>query len=36
MERALIVAIDGELITHMCVAGEYAPAVTYNFPFRRD
>jgi 3',5'-cyclic AMP phosphodiesterase CpdA len=33
---ALIVAIDGELITHMCVAGEYAPAVTYNFPFRRD
>ncbi len=33
---ALIMATGGELITHMCVAGEYAPAVTYNFPFRRD
>jgi Icc protein len=33
---SLIMATGGELITHMCVAGEYAPAVTYNFPFRRD
>jgi 3',5'-cyclic AMP phosphodiesterase CpdA len=33
---ALIMEAGGELITHLCVAGEYAPAVTYNFPFRRD
>lgn len=30
----LVMAESGQLITHMCVAGEYAPAVTYNFPFR--
>ena len=33
---ALIMETDDDLITHLCVAGEYAPAVTYNFPFRRD
>jgi 3',5'-cyclic AMP phosphodiesterase CpdA len=33
---ALITPAGGDLITHLCVAGEYAPAVTYNFPFRRD
>ena len=33
---ALIMEAGGDLITHLCVAGEYAPAVTYNFPFRRD
>lgn len=27
---------DGEsLTTHICLAGDYPPAVTYNFPFRR-
>jgi len=33
---ALVMLEGGELITHICVAGDYAPAVTYNFPFRRD
>lgn len=33
---ALLMAYQGELTTHMCVAGDYAPAVTYNFPFRKQ
>lgn len=31
----LLMSNDGELTTHMCLAGDYAPAVTYNFPFRK-
>ena len=33
---ALLMAHQGELTTHMCVAGDYKPAVTYNFPFRKQ
>lgn len=31
---ALIMCQAGTLTTHVCQAGEYTPAVTYNFPFR--
>jgi Icc protein len=32
---ALLMCDGVNLTTHMCLAGEYAPAVTYNFPFRK-
>ncbi|OHB26729.1 MAG: hypothetical protein A2790_17875 [Phenylobacterium sp. RIFCSPHIGHO2_01_FULL_69_31] len=32
---ALLMSEGGNLTTHMCLAGDYAPAVTYNFPFRK-
>lgn len=32
---ALLMSQGGDLTTHICVAGDYAPAVTYNFPFRK-
>lgn len=32
---ALLMAHHGALITHCCLAGDYSPAVTYNFPFRK-
>ena len=31
---ALVMCQAGSLTTHVCQAGEYTPAVTYNFPFR--
>jgi 3',5'-cyclic-AMP phosphodiesterase len=31
---ALLMCQAGHLTTHLCQAGEYTPAVTYNFPFR--
>jgi hypothetical protein len=31
---ALLMAQDGHLTTHTCLAGSFKPAVTYNFPFR--
>lgn len=30
----LLMSQGDELTTHVCLAGDYAPAVTYNFPFR--
>lgn len=30
----LLMSERNELTTHVCLAGDYAPAVTYNFPFR--
>jgi 3',5'-cyclic-AMP phosphodiesterase len=32
---ALLMAHQGTLTTHCCLAGDYTPAVTYNFPFRK-
>jgi len=32
---ALLMYQDGHLTTHVCLAGDYTPAVTYNFPFRK-
>jgi 3',5'-cyclic AMP phosphodiesterase CpdA len=32
---ALVMCQSGHLTTHICQAGEYTPAVTYNFPFRK-
>ncbi len=32
---ALLMSQDGHLTTHTCLAGDYTPAVTYNFPFRK-
>lgn len=32
---ALLMCDDGNLTTHSCLAGDYAPAVHYNFPFRK-
>ncbi|MBL8773727.1 MAG: phosphodiesterase [Phenylobacterium sp.] len=32
---ALLMAHEGALTTHCCLAGDYTPAVTYNFPFRK-
>ena len=32
---ALLMSDGPNLTTHMCLAGDYAPAVTYNFPFRK-
>ncbi|MBU1376051.1 MAG: phosphodiesterase [Alphaproteobacteria bacterium] len=32
---ALLMCDGTNLTTHLCLAGEYAPAVTYNFPFRK-
>lgn len=32
---ALLMSVGPNLTTHMCLAGDYAPAVTYNFPFRK-
>jgi hypothetical protein len=32
---ALLMAYDGGLTTHCCLAGDFTPAVTYNFPFRK-
>ena len=31
---ALLMCQAGHLTTHICQAGDYTPAVTYNFPFR--
>jgi len=31
---ALLMCQSGHLTTHICQAGDYTPAVTYNFPFR--
>lgn len=31
----LLMAHEGHLTTHCCLAGDYTPAVTYNFPFRK-
>jgi 3',5'-cyclic AMP phosphodiesterase CpdA len=31
---ALLMSNGGDLTTHLCLAGDYTPAVTYNFPFR--
>jgi len=31
---ALLMAHEGHLTTHTCLAGAFKPAVTYNFPFR--
>jgi len=33
---SLLVWNNGELITHFCVAGDFASAATYQFPFARD
>ena len=33
---ALLMADRGQLTTHICLAGDYTPAVTYNFPFRKQ
>jgi 3',5'-cyclic AMP phosphodiesterase CpdA len=32
---ALLMCDEGRLTTHMCLAGDYASAVHYNFPFRK-
>lgn len=32
---ALLMSDGSDMTTHVCLAGEYAPAVTYNFPFRK-
>jgi hypothetical protein len=32
---ALLMSNGPDLTTHVCLAGEYTPAVTYNFPFRK-
>lgn len=32
---ALLMSVGPNLTTHMCLAGDYAPAVTYSFPFRK-
>lgn len=32
---ALLMCDDGQLTSHMCLAGDYASAVHYNFPFRK-
>lgn len=32
---ALLMCDGVNLTTHVCLAGDYAPAVTYNFPFRK-
>jgi 3',5'-cyclic AMP phosphodiesterase CpdA len=32
---ALVMCQSGHLTTHICQAGDYTPAVTYNFPFRK-
>ncbi|MDZ4376304.1 MAG: phosphodiesterase [Phenylobacterium sp.] len=32
---ALLMCQNGRLTTHICQAGDYTPAVTYNFPFRK-
>lgn len=31
----LLMSQGGQLTTHLCLAGDYTPAVTYNFPFRK-
>jgi Icc protein len=31
----LLMSNGPDLTTHVCLAGEYTPAVTYNFPFRK-
>ena len=31
----LLMCQNGRITTHICLAGEYSPAVTYNFPFRK-
>ncbi|MBL8553406.1 MAG: phosphodiesterase [Phenylobacterium sp.] len=31
----LLMAHEGHLTTHCCLAGDFTPAVTYNFPFRK-
>lgn len=31
----LLMCQHGSITTHVCQAGEYTPAVTYNFPFRK-
>jgi 3',5'-cyclic AMP phosphodiesterase CpdA len=31
---ALLMSNGSNLTTHLCLAGDYTPAVTYNFPFR--
>jgi 3',5'-cyclic-AMP phosphodiesterase len=32
---ALLMSNGPDLTTHVCLAGDYTPAVTYNFPFRK-
>lgn len=32
---ALLMSHNNDLTTHVCLAGDYTPAVTYNFPFRK-
>ena len=32
---ALLMSNGDQLTTHLCLAGDYTPAVTYNFPFRK-
>ena len=32
---ALLMSQGDTLTTHLCLAGDYTPAVTYNFPFRK-
>ena len=31
----LLMSQGQDLTTHLCLAGDYTPAVTYNFPFRK-
>ncbi len=33
---ALLMANGADLTSHICLAGSYKPAVTYNFPFRKQ
>jgi Icc protein len=33
---ALLMANGSDLTSHICLAGSYKPAVTYNFPFRKQ
>ena len=36
VRRSLVMADEGQVTTHVCVAGDFAPAVAYTRPFGFD